>query len=212
MKYRYVFMLGRPGCGKSAIFRGVEKRLLRSGRTTSLQRLDDFYRIWAAIEHDDALEAAGQDRIYSQRDDEGLPSVTNFDLLDLVLREVSSDVLHIDRHDHIVFIEFARPSYVQALTAFDQRILDDCLVIYVDVDFETCWARNIARHEAAVAEGGDDHLTPLEIMDKFYRYDDRDALMQHLTDRGIPVSLLDNNAEGEAHLRVLVEQLIRELF
>lgn len=42
MRYKYVFLLGRPGCGKSALSRELEKRLLESGQAQTFQRVDDF--------------------------------------------------------------------------------------------------------------------------------------------------------------------------
>ena len=81
-----------------------------------------------------------------------------------ILKEVNADVLQIDKPDHMLFIEFARPSYVAALRQFDQHILDNCIVIYMEVSFDTCWARNVARHQAATTADGDDHLVPWKEM------------------------------------------------
>jgi hypothetical protein len=49
MRYRYVFILGRPGCGKSALYRELEKRILNSGEAATCERVDDFPKIWATF-------------------------------------------------------------------------------------------------------------------------------------------------------------------
>ena len=117
-----------------------------------------------------------------------------------------------DEPDHMIVLEFARPNYVRAIQNFDERILARSLVIYLEVSFEICWARNVARHEAALAEGGDDHLVCRETMEELYLYDDQNALVRHLREQGIPVLVVNNEAEGEEHLIRQVEELFAVLF
>ena len=98
------------------------------------------------------------------------------------------------------------------MQSFDQSTLDHCIVIYMQVSFETCWARNVARHQAAVDKDGDDHLVPRESMEELYLHDDRDALIQHMKDQNIPVLLVNNAADGEEHLKKQVKKLLKNLF
>jgi hypothetical protein len=111
----------------------------------------------------------------------------------------------------MVFFEFARSNCVEAVQNFDKSILDNCIVIYMEVSFDICWARNVARHEAAIAENGDDHLVPRAEMEKRFRYDDKDAFVQHMQDQNIPVLVVHNEADGEEHLKKQVEELFRNL-
>ena len=211
MDYRFIFIVGRAGCGKSALYRQLEGRLLASGQARTVERLDDFPKLWAKLQRDDALEAEGKERLHSRRTAVGDYDITDDDFLDDLLKEVNADVLGIDKPDHVLVLEFARPSYVEAFQNFDDSILDNCIVIYVDVDFETCWARNVARHQAAIAQGGDDHLVPREAMEEFYLHDDRDAFIRHMEARDIPVLVIDNNADGEEHLKQQVEAVFESL-
>jgi adenylate kinase family enzyme len=211
MKYKYVFLLGRPGCGKSALYRELEKRILESGQAETVERVDDFPKVWARLQGDDALEREGKERIYSRRtDDGGYFPLDN--VLDGILKEVNADVLNIDKPDHVVFIEFARSNYIEALQNFDPRILEQCIAIYMEVSFEICWARNVARHAAAMAQDGDDHLVGREAMEALYLHDDQEAFVAHMEERGIPVLVVNNEADGEEHLKRQVEELFKSLF
>jgi adenylate kinase family enzyme len=212
MKYKYVFLLGRPGCGKSALYRELEGRFLESGQARTFQRVDDFPKLWAALLRDDALEKEGKERLYTRRTDQGEPRLTSDDLFNVILKEVASDVLKINKPEHMIFIEFARSNYVEALQNFDNSILDRCIVIYMEVSFEICWARNVARHEATIAANGDDHLVPRTEMERIYLHDDRDAFVQYMQDQDIPIVVVNNEADGEEHLREQVDELVKHLF
>ncbi len=219
MKYKYVFLVGRPGCGKSVLHRELKKRILESGRAKTIERVDDFPKLWAKFLRDDALEKAGKERIDTGRSAAGDYKITNDNIMNDILVELDSDLLKIDKPEHMIFLEFARSNYIEALQNFNKSIFDNCLVIYLEVAFEICWQRNVARHEAAIAErgveiaeGGDDHLVPRKEMEKRYLYDDQVALVQYLRDQNIPVSVVNNDADGEEHLRKQVEQLFENLF
>jgi len=40
------------------------KRILESGQAITLERVDDFPKLWAAVQRDDALEKEGKERLY----------------------------------------------------------------------------------------------------------------------------------------------------
>ncbi len=157
MNYKYVFVLGRAGCGKSSIYREMEKRLLASGEAKTCQRIDDFPKLWSRFLADDQREQEGKQRLFSRTTEDGDYRVTDHAVLgsvfDEILREVNADLLQIDKADHVVFVEFARSSYLQAFDLFDPAILEKSLVVYVQVSFETCWARNVARHRGGRRQG-----------------------------------------------------------
>jgi adenylate kinase family enzyme len=211
MKHKYVFLLGRPGCGKSTIYRELERRILESGQAKTCERVDDFTKLWVAYEEDHAREREGKERLHSRWTDRG-DCIMTLEYLSDVLKEVNDDLLKIGKQDHCVFIEFARPSYVEAIQSFDNCILENSLMIFMEVSFDTCWARNLARHEAAIAEGGDDHLTPPEAMEEYYLNDDQDAFVELMVERGVPVRVIDNEADGEERLLRQVRELFDDLF
>jgi hypothetical protein len=212
VSYKYVFLLGRAGCGKSSLYRELEKRILESGQARTLERVDDFPKIWALFKRDDALEKEGKGRIYSVPTEDGDYLITNDAIWNDILKEVNAGLLKIARPDHMIFIEFARPSYVNAIQLFDKSILNNCIVVFMEVSFETCWARNLARHEAAIAEGGDDHLVSREEMEASFLHDDQEAFVRYLEDRNIPVAVVNNEADGQEHLEKQVGELFESLF
>jgi hypothetical protein len=161
---------------------------------------------------DDALQAKGKARTWSLTTGDGDYEVADNRLLDRILEEVSTDLLAIDQPNHLVVVEFARSNNVPALQSFDRRILDASLVIYLEVSFETCWKRNVARHLPSSNTGGDDHWLNRAMMEKHYLYDDQEALIKHLQERGIPIAIVDNEPEGKEHLRTQVQRLYQEHF
>ena len=211
MKYKSVFLLGRAGCGKSALYRQLQKRLLECGRAKTVERVDDFPRIWAKFLSDDAREKDGQERLHSRPTPDGDYLLTDDGVWNEVLEEVNAYLLEIDRPGHLVFIEFARSDYTEAIQNFDQSVLDNGIVVFVEVSFDTCWRRNLARHEAAIASGGDDHLVSREEMESSFLHDDQDAFVRHLKDRGVPVLVVDNEADGQEQLEQQVERVFRHL-
>ena len=79
------------------------------------------------------------------------------------------------------------------------------------ISFDICWARIVARHEAALTRGGDDHFVAREEMEGSFLHDDQDALIQHLQEQGIPVAVVNNETDGVEHLRRQVEELLVQI-
>src|SRR5205814_3042660 len=78
----------------------------------------------------------------------------------------------------VVFLEFARASYLRALANFPPEMFRKALLIYVDCSWETCSKRNQSRRAEAGAAAGDDHFVSLEEMQTTYAKDDRDELLR----------------------------------
>jgi adenylate kinase family enzyme len=196
-KLRYVFLLGRPGCGKSAVFRALATKFESAGLAADFERLDDFPKLWDRIMEDDQRASEGKERQCSAVDPEGRYLVTDHRVFDEILVELSRDVEEGTREGKIIFIEFARGSYVRALRSFSARVLDAAVIVYIECPFEVCWDRNVRRAEAAAHQGTDDHLVPREDMERIYRHDDSSKL-----ERQYPgsVVVISNEREGEQFL------------
>lgn len=205
----YIFLMGRPGCGKSEIYRRIADELKKRKLASDFLRVDDFPKLWAKFTQDDAAEKSGQPRRYSRATSDGGYLVTNDGVWDEILKEVDGDLKSLARPGRVIFIEFSRPNYVHSiLDNFSQNVLDKGLVIYIDCSFEVCWQRNVRRHEAAIAAGGDDHLVSREEMEKTYLHDDRDELVKNTR---IPVVVVNNEKDGTEHLGAATETVLAEI-
>ena len=188
-----VFLLGTPGCGKSEIYRRLEQRLKDAGIARQVMRIDDFPKLHACFVADDAAEAAGQPRTWSRKSGADGWLVTNPKMWNKLLTMVNEDIAAERAADKAVFVEFARPDMVRSIGAcFSDEVKRSSLLLYIFCPFDICWARNVRRHEAAVAAGGDDHLVSREEMEATYLKDDHDALHQ----LGIPFVVVDNHLDG----------------
>jgi len=202
---RYVFLLGRPGSGKSAVFRALVPKFESAGLAADFERLDDFPKLWSRLLECDERERAGEKRLYSVADQEGRPCLIYPSVFDEILVELSGEVEGKARDGKIIFIEFARSSYVQALKSFSARVLDAAVIVYIDCPFEVCWQRNVRRAEAAAQNGTDDHLVPREEMERTYRHDDGIELEGHY--RGL-VAVVRNEREGEEFLERQADRVL----
>ncbi len=208
MKYKYVFMMGRPGCGKSAVYRELEKKLISEGLAQSFERVDDFPKLWNKFMQDNELEKQGKSRKYSRATDDGGYKVTNDALWNDILVDLNADIEKIpSKPGHIIFIEFSRSNYVEAFGNFSSQITDKSLVIYIDVNFEICWQRNVKRHEDALANKQDDHLVSREEMEKTYLNDDMAALVKSKYN----VFVINNEQTGDVFLKEQVQKVIEHL-
>ena len=212
MKYRYVFLLGRPASGKSALYRELKQQLLDSDLALTVERADDVHKLWTRLRADDAREAAGRARLWSLHFSSGDYQITDLNLFHEILKEVNADILQIDQPNHMVVLEFSRPDNIGALQNFDSAILDHCLIIYLHVSYETSCARNAQRRPVTGRSVGDNHWVPDRAMEAIYRHDDRDALDNYLTQRGIPFAVIDNDADDKRHLRKQAADLIEAHF
>jgi len=202
-------MLGRPGCGKSAVYRELEKLLVKEGLAKTFERLDDFPKLWNKFMIDNELEANGKPRKYSQRLKENEYKVVNNAMWDDILKDLNDDILSKpEKKEHLIFIEFSRPNNVESLKNFSEKVINNALIVYIDVAFEICWQRNVKRHEQALANKQDDHLVPREEMEATYLNDDRDLLKKYT---GCPVVIINNEKEGEEHLKKQVEIVLNSL-
>lgn len=205
----YIFLMGRPGCGKSEIYRRVAEELKNRKLASDFLRVDDFPKLWAKFQDDDAADKVGKPRKYSRATADGGYLVTNDGVWDEILKEVDAGLKDLSRPGRAIFIEFSRPNYAHSiLENFSGSVLDAGVVVYIDCSFETCWQRNVRRHEAAVAAGGDDHLVSREEMEKTYLHDDRDALVKNSR---IPVVVVDNEKDGTEHLAVATAAVLAEM-
>jgi len=200
-----VFLLGTPGCGKSEVYRRLSDRVVGERLARDVMRIDDYPKVRACFEADDAAEQAGRPRLYSNRGADGGWLITNPALWDEALRLVNEDVRRERQTGRAIFVEFARPDMVRSIgESFDAEVRASSLLLYIFCPFDICWERNVRRHEAALEAGIDDHLVSREEMERTYLKDDHDRLHS----LGIPFLIVDNHLEGEGFLQYAIEEIV----
>ncbi len=196
----YIFLLGRPGCGKSAIYKIMVEKLKNRNVNQQFPRVDDFPKLWQIFKTD---ETTGEWKRCRKTPDGGY-KVTDDTVWDDILKQLNTDLLKYNP-DEIVFVEFSRSNYISALKNFSSEVINNSIIVYIDCSFETCWQRNVERHKKALAEGTDDHLVSREEMEKTYLYDDKEKLLSLETPK---VFLLVNEQQGTEHLVKPIEEIV----
>lgn len=194
-----VFLIGRPGCGKTIVYRLLEKKLRAKGFKGELRRIDDFPILKRIFGED-----VGHRRHRPTPD--GGVKITDDTVWDDLTRTLNKKALELQSPDRLLFVEFSRDSYVRAFKNFSPEVLKNSLVIYIDCPWDVCWERNVRR--AREEKGLDAHLVSREEMEKTYAEDDHEELSKH-TDA--PVLVVKNDGESLEELRVELEKVAGKL-
>ena len=184
----YVFLLGRPGSGKSTFVR----MLLLAAQTHALHtvRLKDYEILYEMF-----LNDTQQQRF--RRAAYGAFDVLDFTVLDEVLLQLREQALaHLaSPREQLVIIEFARDNYETALSLFHPRILQQAHIIFVEANVETCIRRIHQRIENPVRE--DNHYVSDEIVREYYAYEETyDVIRAKMQEYHVAlerISIIDNN-------------------
>jgi adenylate kinase family enzyme len=160
-----LFLLGRPGSGKSTIRRYITKIAQ--------------HEFWSPYPISDTkilqnMCAADREHIHIRPAEFAGFEVLDFSILDNALKSIEGRVEKaLERHEldrpRIAIIEFARSDYVQALSQFDPTFLKDAHFLILESDINTCMKRIYERtrcHEFA-----DDMYVPGNIMEGYYQVD-----------------------------------------
>jgi adenylate kinase family enzyme len=163
----YVFLLGRPGCGKSAVYRLLGERIKQEGLADGIERLDDFPIL-------DELLAEDKEFKRHVRKEGGF-EITDFSILDDVLKRMNERLKELKKPGKLIFVEFSRDSYDHALKNFDREVLDSSLLLYIYCPFDLCLKRNVERFKRR-REAVDNHIVPTDLMRSYYKHDDYEEL------------------------------------
>jgi adenylate kinase family enzyme len=129
-----VFVLGRPGSGKSTVARHMIELASRRGyQSLFVQDYDILYKMF--------LKDSEHERF--RPTDRGGFDVLDYTVLDSALQQMEKeieDVLTLKRTD-MVCIEFARNDYRAALNLFSPMFLRNAYFFFIDSDLEFCIRR-----------------------------------------------------------------------
>jgi adenylylsulfate kinase-like enzyme len=185
LKPNFVFMLGRPGSGKSLAYKILSRKLLEEGLARKTTRLDDFPILKELLDRDTEFK-----RHYRK---EGGFVVTDLTLLDEVLKEMNSRLKKEMEGGKVTFVEFARDRYSEALKNFDREVLGRSLILYFYCPFDVCLTRNVRRFKERRGKSADNHIAPSDIMERYYKHDEYEELFlrsEEEVKRSAPAPLL----------------------
>ncbi|MEA2081580.1 MAG: hypothetical protein U9O97_02435 [Elusimicrobiota bacterium] len=208
MKKDYIFLLGRPGCGKSFVYETVIKKLGETENIEKTERVDDFPILKELLDKDTEFKRHVRK--------EGGFEVTDFTIVDEVLSTIDSRLEDVKSKNDLVFIEFARDNYISALKNFRSETFAKAMIVYIYCPYDVCLARNRKRFEQQKNNALDDHIVPTDLMESYYKNDDIEKI--YLEDRSgldkvMPGDffVMDNSSEGLEVLLGQFDALIKEL-
>lgn len=201
----FVFLLGRPGSGKSAVYRMLSERLRAEGLASDITRIDDFPVLRRLLDRD-----VGFKRHYRK---EGGFVVTDFTIFDEVFKEINRKLKELDQPGRVTFVEFARARYTNALKNFDRGVLNRSLILYIYCPFDICMERNVRRFKKARGKDIDEHIAPTDIMEHYYKYDDYEELYlkseaELKRQAPAPLVVVRNDVEGMGQLERELERVV----
>ena len=173
---RNVFLLGRPGSGKSSVASLLKMFAGDRGWLTHYTNDYEHLQTMYLLEIAECIPLERRNfRVTGPEECNGF-DVINFSVLDKVLDKMRREVEEVEsessEEDNILFlIEFARDSYHDALQLFGSNLLQHADLFYLDVDLKSCRERNQRRS---------DHFVSDEIMTTYYREDDWSRVMCNL--------------------------------
>ena len=153
-----VFVVGRPGCGKSRAARRIVK--LAKEQMYSAIRVNDYPILRSMFRADKEGKQFKAIEGYEGFD------VIDFTVLERALKTLETKVLeHKDTYDVIV-LEFARDDYLAALKQFSNGFLKDAHFLFIDTDIETCIQR--IHRRVACSATPDDYFVSEKILKCYY--------------------------------------------
>src|SRR5205823_3497452 len=134
-----LFILGRPGSGKSTAFRHIIKHLEMQHQGWTAIRFNDYEILQDIFRYETLFENDSKKRKFRATGHGGF-DVLKFSVLDTALKELEKQVCHwyYSTKEELMIIEFARDDYSKALEQFSPTFLKDAYFLVVDADVETC--------------------------------------------------------------------------
>jgi len=166
-----VFLIGRPGCGKSIVYKLLAEQLRSRGYRGELMRVDDFPILKRIFEQD--VEQKRHRRFPG-----GGMKITDDKIWDDLSMALNEQALKLQSPNRLLFIEFSRDSYARAFRHFSPDVMRDSVILYIDAPFDLCWERNARR--AREEKGLDAHLVSREEMELTYLHDDHEELKKYV--------------------------------
>ena len=224
---KVVFLLGRPGSGKSCAACNIKR--IAELRSWTTRYLFDYQLLQHMFLKEEREHDNGQKRKFRRSGPEEYDGfdVLDFRVLDTVLDTMADQIQkeiksqeHSERNS-LFLIEFARDNYTQALYRFGPDILQNAHLVYLDTELETCIERVHKRPGSPPTTGSSpiecgeyNHYISNFIMESYYCRDDWEEVpfnIQHTWDIRVHPEKLENNANEHQALRYKVEKWVDDV-
>lgn len=165
-----LFLLGRPGSGKSTAAHYIQW-LIKKYHWSAVH-INDYHFLLAQFKadvHQRKFKSSGC----------GGFDVLDFSVLDTVLHDLEHEAQAYAQHPHtLLLLEFARRDYMQALQQFHPDFLRSARFIFFEANLDTCVNRVYER--AYHPTNSDDHFISEEMLRSYYQEDNKVHLIYKL--------------------------------
>ena len=199
-----VFVLGRPGSGKSTAASQVKRFLMQ--REWTARHIND-YKILRKM-----FLADTQQIRFRPTEHNGFDAI-DLTVMNIALREVEAEAHSCLSATDLVTIEFARNDYREALQQFTPSFLKDAYFLFLDADIETCLQRVHERviHSTSI----DDHPSFSDAIFRNYYQKENGAYMTACLQKDFALYKqvkVINNTGSLNDFKQSVEQFAQEIF
>lgn len=165
-----VFLLGRPGSGKTTAFQYIAMRAgdrgLKAMRFREYSILYEMFR--EGRREFQAVEHGGFDILDFSVFDQSTP---------LLEEQVQKYIVTASSADELLFLELARRDYEQAMHSFSEDFLRDSYFLFIDADVETCIQR--IHYRIMHPDETDGHYVSEAILRSYYAPENKDYMLSH---------------------------------
>jgi hypothetical protein len=164
-----LFVLGRPGSGKSEAYRQIDKYIQQAYQDWSVVHFTDYEILQEMFQFEKNFQLNEKLRKFRPREHRGF-DVRDFSVLDDVLKELEKKIkfAYSDiRNEQLIVIEFARDDYGEALKLFSPNFLKDAYFLFINSDINACVER--IHHRVTHSSTVDDHFVSDDIIYSYYR-------------------------------------------
>lgn len=169
-----VFLLGRPGSGKSSVARIIE--MLANDDRWLTYHISDYKLLQDLFLEEQKLCIPCEEKLFRPTGPEYLNGfdVVDFSVLDTVLNKMEIRTKELDTAPEMVnrlfLLEFARADYHHAFQQFSDAFLQSAYFLYLKADMDQCISRIYQRVANPITLN--DHFVSNEIMKDYYCQDD----------------------------------------
>jgi len=167
-----VFILGRPGSGKSTATYRIAGSAWNIG--WFVIRIRDYEILWQMYQNDT------ENKQFHSIEYNGF-DVVDFSVLDLALQEVEMRVLECmspANERGLIIIEFARDDYDKAFKLFHRDIIQNAYFLFIEADVETCIQR--IRERVTHPLTADDNFVSDYMLKNYYHKDSKEYIASRL--------------------------------